>query len=93
VHSGKGNGGGNGNGNGNGNDQNDTDAALQRVISQAITQGEAHQLISRFERDVLKNLLKAYRGNRTRVAEDLRISRNTLRAKLKEYGLSDVGGA
>jgi DNA-binding NtrC family response regulator len=80
----------NGGGNGNGNGQNETEAALQRMISQAITQGEAHRLISRFERDVLKNLLKAYRGNRTRVAEDLRISRNTLRAKLKEYGLSDA---
>ena len=71
---------------GNGHDE----LALEEMICQAITQGDAHQLINRFEADVLRNLLKAYQGNRTRVAEDLHISRNTLRAKLREHGLGDT---
>ena len=75
------------NGNGNGA------LAMEEMIRQAITQGDAHCLINRFEADVLRNMLKTYHGNRSRVAEDLKISRNTLRAKLREYGLGDADSA
>jgi DNA-binding NtrC family response regulator len=59
-------------------------------IDEAVSRGDAHHLIERFEADVLRSLLKAYHGNRTRVAEDLGISRNTLRAKLRAHGLGDL---
>jgi DNA-binding NtrC family response regulator len=74
-------------GNGNG------ETTLEEMINQAITQGNAHRLINRFEGDVLRNLLKNHHGNRTRVAEDLRMSRNTLRTKLREHGLGEADGA
>ncbi len=44
------------------------------------------------ERYAIEMALRRFEGNKTRAAEALGISRQTLRAKIKEYGLADGGG-
>ncbi len=44
-------------------------------------------LVLRVERKVLEHLMTKYRGNKSRVAQILGMSRNTLKTKLKKYGV------
>jgi Fis family transcriptional regulator len=46
-------------------------------------------VISAVEKPVLAYILDRAEGNQTRAAEMLGINRNTLRKKMREYGLSD----
>ena len=67
------------------------DDMLHAVIETAIAQGRLRELMFRFEEEVLTLALDRYNGNKSRVAEAMDISRNTLRARLREFGLlSDI---
>ena len=44
-------------------------------------------LVLKVERKVLEHLMTKYRGNKSRVAQILGMSRNTLKTKLKKYGV------
>ncbi|WP_033336933.1 sigma-54-dependent transcriptional regulator [Thioalkalivibrio thiocyanodenitrificans] len=67
------------------------DDMLHAIIESAIAQGRLRELMSRFEEEVLTLALDRYNGNKSRVAEVMDISRNTLRARLREFGLlSDI---
>lgn len=46
-----------------------------------------NQAIQEFEISVIRSLLIRYDGNRSRVADELRLKRTTLYMKLKKYGL------
>jgi Fis family transcriptional regulator len=46
-------------------------------------------VLGAFEKPLLVYILDQADGNQTRAAEILGINRNTLRKKLREYGLSD----
>jgi DNA-binding NtrC family response regulator len=43
------------------------------------------------ERELIRSALERLRGNRSRVARELGMARNTLRDKLKKYGLDASG--
>ncbi len=73
----------NGDGGGNGDH-----GAFHAAISQAVAGGRVLELIDRFEEQVLAAALDHYGGNKTRVAEELDMSRNTLRAKLRKHGMA-----
>ncbi|MGM0676812.1 MAG: helix-turn-helix domain-containing protein [Pseudomonadota bacterium] len=45
------------------------------------------ELLDEVEGLTLQSLLEAFAGNRSRVAEELGMSRNTLRARLRLHGL------
>jgi DNA-binding NtrC family response regulator len=67
------------------------DDMLHAIIESAIAQGRLRELMSHFEEEVLTLALDRYNGNKSRVAEAMDISRNTLRARLREFGLlSDI---
>ncbi len=69
----------------------DGEDALHHIIDAAIAQGRLRELLFRFEEEVLTLALDHYDGNKSRVAEALDISRNTLRAKLRAFGMpSDI---
>ena len=46
-------------------------------------------VVSAFEKPLLAYILDRAEGNQTRAADMLGINRNTLRKKMREYGLSD----
>ncbi len=46
-------------------------------------------VLSAFEKPLLAYILDRAEGNQTRAADMLGINRNTLRKKMREYGLSD----
>jgi Fis family transcriptional regulator len=48
-----------------------------------------NMVISAVEKPMLAYILDRAEGNQTRAAEMLGINRNTLRKKMREYGLSD----
>lgn len=64
-------------------------ADLEAVVRSAIRRGNVRSLLSHFEAVTLKTLLDLYGGNRSRISSELGISRNTLRAKLREHGIDD----
>lgn len=46
------------------------------------------EMVSDFERDILSKAVETCKGNRSKAAKMLRISRTTLIAKLKKYNLN-----
>lgn len=67
----------------------DEDEAVQSLIQQALKEDRVKAFAEYIERQILAQTLSFYEGNRSRVAEVLGISRNTLRAKLRAYGLDN----
>ena len=62
---------------------------LESIVRAAINRGQVRNLLGSLEAMALKTLLNYYGGNRSRISSELGISRNTLRAKLREYGIDD----
>lgn len=62
---------------------------LESIVRAAINRGQVRNLLGNLEAMALKTLLNFYGGNRSRISSELGISRNTLRAKLREYGIDD----
>lgn len=48
--------------------------------------------LEELEKDLLRQALERTRGNRTRAAQLLSLSRDTLRYRIEKYHMSDVGG-
>lgn len=67
----------------------DEDEAVQSLIQQALKEDKVQAFAESIERQILAQTLSFYEGNRSRVAEVLGISRNTLRTKLRAYGLDN----
>lgn len=61
----------------------DSDAALDALIDQALRNGELPRLLSDLEQRAITRALAYYGGNKSRVAEALGVSRNTLRARIQ----------
>ncbi len=61
----------------------DFEAALDGALDRALYQGELPELLNEIERRAVQRALKHYNGNKSRVAEALNVSRNTLRARLQ----------
>ncbi|MCG5538601.1 sigma-54 dependent transcriptional regulator [Halorhodospira sp. 9622] len=61
----------------------DFEAALDGALDRALHQGELPELLNEIERRAVQRALKHYNGNKSRVAEALNVSRNTLRARLQ----------
>jgi len=77
-------------------EENEIAACLRRSLNRYFKDldGEApsevfNMVISAVERPLLAYILDRAEGNQTRAAEMLGINRNTLRKKMREYGLSD----
>jgi Fis family transcriptional regulator len=77
-------------------EENEVAACLRRSLNRYFKDldGEApsevfNMVISAVERPLLAYILDRAEGNQTRAAEMLGINRNTLRKKMREYGLSD----
>lgn len=68
-----------------------SDGELESFVRSAISRGTVRSLLGDLESKALKALLEVYGGNRSRLSSELGISRNTLRAKLREYGLDNAG--
>lgn len=68
-------------------DVGNDESALHAIIDSAIASGHLRELIQHFEEQVLMLALERYDGNKSRVAEAMDISRNTLRARLRAFGL------
>ncbi|ANB03655.1 hypothetical protein ECTOBSL9_0824 [Ectothiorhodospira sp. BSL-9] len=68
-----------------------TETALTALIQRAIAGGQVRELLEEVEGLTLRSLLEAFAGNRSRVAEELGMSRNTLRARLRLHGLQVEG--
>lgn len=62
------------------------------MIERAIAGGTVRTLLEQFEAQTVRKLLDSFEGNRSRVAEALGVSRNTLRARMKTLGLEDANG-
>ncbi|MGE0082288.1 MAG: sigma-54 interaction domain-containing protein [Thiohalomonadaceae bacterium] len=62
---------------------------LEGFVRSAISRGQVRSLLGNLEAMALKTLLNVYDGNRSRISAELGISRNTLRSKLREYGIDD----
>ncbi|MBK1671990.1 hypothetical protein CKO35_01495 [Ectothiorhodospira shaposhnikovii] len=60
---------------------------LESLVKRAVAGGRVRHLLEEFEALTLRSLMEAFEGNRSRISEELGISRNTLRAKLKVHGL------
>ncbi len=78
----------------------DVDALPLEVLgaSAGPTAGAAETATQRWtladaERDAIERALRRFEGNKTRAAEALGVSRQTLRAKIREYGLADEAAA
>ncbi|MCG5540835.1 MULTISPECIES: sigma-54-dependent transcriptional regulator [unclassified Halorhodospira] len=61
----------------------DFEAALEGALDRALYQGELPELLNEIERRAMQRALAHYNGNKSRVAEALNVSRNTLRARLQ----------
>ncbi|MBK1735557.1 sigma-54-dependent Fis family transcriptional regulator [Halorhodospira abdelmalekii] len=59
------------------------DQAIDQLIDHALEQGRLSALLQQLEQRALTRALSFYSGNKSRVADALGISRNTLRAKLR----------
>ena len=68
-------------------DSQDSSSGLEQIVRQAITRGEIRELFERVERITLSTMLDVLQGNRSRISEELGVSRNTLRTKLRDHGL------
>ncbi|MFA5530550.1 MAG: sigma-54 dependent transcriptional regulator [Thiohalomonadaceae bacterium] len=62
---------------------------LEGIVRSAISRGQVRSLLGNLEAMALKTLLNVYDGNRSRISAELGISRNTLRSKLREYGIDE----
>ncbi|MCK9531196.1 MAG: sigma-54 dependent transcriptional regulator [Gammaproteobacteria bacterium] len=62
---------------------------LDGFVRSAVSRGQVRSLLGNLEAMALKTLLNVYEGNRSRISAELGISRNTLRSKLREYGIDD----
>lgn len=62
---------------------------VECLIQIALKEDRILQFTEYFEQQVLAQTLDYYQGNRSRVAEVLGTSRNTLRTKLRAYGLDN----
>ncbi len=77
-------------------EENEIAACMRRSLNRYFKDldGEApsevfNMVISAVERPLLAYILDRAEGNQTRAAEMLGINRNTLRKKMREYGLAD----
>ncbi len=77
-------------------EENEIAACVRRSLNRYFKDldGEApsevfNMVISAVEKPLLAHILDRAEGNQTRAAEMLGINRNTLRKKMREYGLSD----
>ncbi|MFW2132752.1 sigma-54 interaction domain-containing protein [Ectothiorhodospira haloalkaliphila] len=70
-----------------GGDDTCSETALAALIQRAIAGGRVREMLEEVEGLALQSLLEAFAGNRSRVAEELGMSRNTLRARLRLHGL------
>jgi Fis family transcriptional regulator len=77
-------------------EENEIAACVRRSLNRYFKDldGEApsevfDMVISAVERPLLTYILDRAEGNQTRAADMLGINRNTLRKKMREYGLSD----
>lgn len=61
--------------------------SLQNLITAALQEERLQEFAQAFEQQVLEAALEFYTGNRSRVAAALGMSRNTLLARLRAYGL------
>lgn len=64
---------------------------LMQMISEALAEEQIQEFCDFFQRQVLIQALEHFEGNKSRVAEVLNMSRNTLRAKLRACGLESEG--
>ncbi len=60
---------------------------LVRELLEALPEGEIKRFLPEMERELLSFLMERYGGNKSKIAELLNISRNTLRVKLSSYGI------
>lgn len=60
---------------------------IRPLVRRAVEGGRIRQWLQAVERTALHTLLEHFEGNRSRVAEEMGISRNTLRARLKAHDL------
>ncbi len=58
-------------------------AAVDTIIEEALRKGRAQSLLTEWESRLVARALAYYGGNKSRVAEALGVSRNTLRAKIQ----------
>ncbi len=68
--------------------QKTSPAMLEDIVREyirSLPEEEISNLPSLFEQTLLKVLMEEYGGNKTKIAQMLNISRNTLRAKIKHY--------
>lgn len=61
-------------------------AVIRRILASG-TEAEAQALVQHFERELLQALHTLYGGNKSRIARALRVSRNTLKNRLRSYNL------
>ncbi|MFP4079613.1 MAG: sigma 54-interacting transcriptional regulator [Ectothiorhodospira sp.] len=62
-------------------------SALTPLIRNAVCAGQTRQWLQAVERATLCTLMEHFQGNRSRVAEEMGISRNTLSTRLKTHGI------
>jgi Fis family transcriptional regulator len=77
-------------------EENEIAACMRRSLNRYFkdldgeTPGEIYSMVlSAVEKPLLTYILDRSEGNQTRAADMLGINRNTLRKKMREYGLSD----
>ncbi len=68
-------------------------ASIEEMIEQALKQDRLQDVMQQFEQRVLIQALKHFQGNKSKVAEALDISRNTLRSRLHAFGIDGPCGS
>ncbi len=64
------------------------DVLLERCIRN-LSEQEYREFLSRAERKLLEHLMRKYRGNKSKIAQVLGISRNTLKSKLEALSIQN----
>lgn len=68
--------------------ESELSSSLARLIRRSLPDGtEPQVLMQQFERELLQALNEIHGGNKSRIARALRVSRNTLKSRLRAYNL------